>query len=319
MAEFSPATASAMGLAWAYHEHCRAGMEAEFLPALFAHGRDLAAGAAPAAARGGLAAVRGAVLGLQVRPGSPRGGRAWSSGCAWCAFALAGCVWHFTLIAARALPVHGALKPAARGRHTHTNLGGERADRRAGDPATGPPEEPRGARAGTRTRRCRPLVAAGPAVTACRHAPPRPGCRAGDDTVSDSYSDLLGGPGRPGDPIATSDAGAPGARLARAAAGAGGRGLADAPAARAARRGRHDAARARRAPAAGAPRCAALLTCTIQSSAPSQSVLGCACEVKQPAHGREAHLAHLQHSACAGAGAGPVYGARAAVLPKKQS
>lgn len=66
MAEFSPATASAMGLAWAYHEHCRAGMEAEFLPALFAHGRDLAAGAAPAAAAGGAeaAGVCGAAVSL---------------------------------------------------------------------------------------------------------------------------------------------------------------------------------------------------------------------------------------------------------------
>lgn len=51
--EFSPATASAMGLAWAHHEHCRAGMEAEFLPALFCHGRDAARGAAVAAAAAG--------------------------------------------------------------------------------------------------------------------------------------------------------------------------------------------------------------------------------------------------------------------------
>ena len=51
--EFSPATASAMGLAWAYHEHCRADMEADFLPALFRHGRDVArCGAAAAAAAG---------------------------------------------------------------------------------------------------------------------------------------------------------------------------------------------------------------------------------------------------------------------------
>jgi hypothetical protein len=66
VAEFSPATASAMGLAWAYHEHCRAGMEAEFLPALFAHGRDVAAGAAPAAAAGGAeaAGVCGAAVSL---------------------------------------------------------------------------------------------------------------------------------------------------------------------------------------------------------------------------------------------------------------
>lgn len=64
--EFSPATASAMGLAWTHHEDCRAAMEADFLPALFAHARDMARCSAPAAAEAGAdqAGVCGAAVSL---------------------------------------------------------------------------------------------------------------------------------------------------------------------------------------------------------------------------------------------------------------
>lgn len=64
--EFSPATASAMGLAWAHHEDCRATMEADFLPALFRHARDAARCGAAAAAEAGAdqAGVCGAAVSL---------------------------------------------------------------------------------------------------------------------------------------------------------------------------------------------------------------------------------------------------------------
>ena len=64
--EFSPATASAMGLAWTHHEDCRASMEADFLPALFRHARDVARAGAAAAANAGAdeAGVCGAAVSL---------------------------------------------------------------------------------------------------------------------------------------------------------------------------------------------------------------------------------------------------------------
>ena len=66
MVEFSPATASAMGLAWTHHEDCRAAMEADFLPALFRHARDVARCSAPAASEAGAdaAGVCGAAVSL---------------------------------------------------------------------------------------------------------------------------------------------------------------------------------------------------------------------------------------------------------------
>ena len=42
ISEFSPTTASAMQLPWEFHERCRASLETEFLPGLYAHGSQIA-------------------------------------------------------------------------------------------------------------------------------------------------------------------------------------------------------------------------------------------------------------------------------------
>lgn len=50
--EFSPATASQMGLPWSWHETCREGLETTLLPDIFAYALTLAARAAPPASQG---------------------------------------------------------------------------------------------------------------------------------------------------------------------------------------------------------------------------------------------------------------------------
>eukprot|EP00887_Chlorella_sp_A99_P000308 scaffold13.g308.t1 len=62
--EFSPATASAMGLSWEIHEHCRASLEAGYLRGLLRHALASARAAAPAAAAGADGGACRAALGL---------------------------------------------------------------------------------------------------------------------------------------------------------------------------------------------------------------------------------------------------------------
>ncbi|BDA40620.1 probable Exportin-4 [Coccomyxa sp. Obi] len=50
--EFSPATASPLGLPWDYHERCRASLEADYLQSFFIHATSIARGSAPAAVEG---------------------------------------------------------------------------------------------------------------------------------------------------------------------------------------------------------------------------------------------------------------------------
>ncbi len=47
--EFSPATASILGLPWDYHEKCRASLEADYLQPIYLHARSVARESAPAA------------------------------------------------------------------------------------------------------------------------------------------------------------------------------------------------------------------------------------------------------------------------------
>ena len=49
MEEFSPATASILGLPWDYHERCRASLEAEYLQPIYLHARSVARECAAAA------------------------------------------------------------------------------------------------------------------------------------------------------------------------------------------------------------------------------------------------------------------------------
>jgi hypothetical protein len=47
--EFSPATASPLGLPWDYHERCRASLEEDYLQSFFSHASNIARGSAAAA------------------------------------------------------------------------------------------------------------------------------------------------------------------------------------------------------------------------------------------------------------------------------
>ena len=49
MEEFSPATASVLGLPWDYHERCRASLEADYLQPIYLHARSVARECAAAA------------------------------------------------------------------------------------------------------------------------------------------------------------------------------------------------------------------------------------------------------------------------------
>ena len=49
MEEFSPATASMLGLPWDYHERCRASLEADYLQPIYLHARSVARESAAAA------------------------------------------------------------------------------------------------------------------------------------------------------------------------------------------------------------------------------------------------------------------------------
>lgn len=50
--EFSPATASILGLPWDYHEKCRASLEADYLQPIYLHARSVARDSAVAALAG---------------------------------------------------------------------------------------------------------------------------------------------------------------------------------------------------------------------------------------------------------------------------
>lgn len=52
MVEISPGTASAMGLAWDFHEKCRRGLKQYFLRLFFSHAMAVARQVAPAPAAG---------------------------------------------------------------------------------------------------------------------------------------------------------------------------------------------------------------------------------------------------------------------------
>ena len=62
--EFSPATASPLGLPWEHHERCRASLEAGFLRAVYEHASGMAREAAPSALAGGDGGVCHACLRL---------------------------------------------------------------------------------------------------------------------------------------------------------------------------------------------------------------------------------------------------------------
>ena len=50
--EFSPATASMLGLPWGFHERCRAGLEADYLQPMYLHARSVARESAAAGLAG---------------------------------------------------------------------------------------------------------------------------------------------------------------------------------------------------------------------------------------------------------------------------
>ena len=50
--EFSPATASMLGLPWDFHERCRAGLEADYLQPMYLHARSVARESAAAGLAG---------------------------------------------------------------------------------------------------------------------------------------------------------------------------------------------------------------------------------------------------------------------------
>lgn len=52
MEEFSPATASILGLPWDYHEKCRASLEADYLQPIYLHARSVARSSAATALAG---------------------------------------------------------------------------------------------------------------------------------------------------------------------------------------------------------------------------------------------------------------------------
>lgn len=52
MEEFSPATASVLGLPWDCHERCRASLEADYLQPMYLHARNVARESVPAALAG---------------------------------------------------------------------------------------------------------------------------------------------------------------------------------------------------------------------------------------------------------------------------
>ena len=52
MEEFSPATASMLGLPWDFHEQCRAGLEADYLQPMYLHARSVARESAAAGLAG---------------------------------------------------------------------------------------------------------------------------------------------------------------------------------------------------------------------------------------------------------------------------
>lgn len=64
MVEFSPGTASPMGLAWDFHEKCRSSLEQDFLRLFFSHAVTVARQAAPEAAAGQDGGVCAACLSL---------------------------------------------------------------------------------------------------------------------------------------------------------------------------------------------------------------------------------------------------------------
>lgn len=79
--EFSPATASILGLPWDYHERCRASLEADYLQPIYLHARSVAresAAAALAQQDGGTCqaclALMSAILSWDFRCAAPASG-----------------------------------------------------------------------------------------------------------------------------------------------------------------------------------------------------------------------------------------------------
>lgn len=64
VSEFSPATASPMGLPWEVHERCRSSLEAQLLQEFFVHAVRVAHSAAPPALEGRDEGVCGACVSL---------------------------------------------------------------------------------------------------------------------------------------------------------------------------------------------------------------------------------------------------------------
>ena len=81
MEEFSPATATVLGLPWDYHERCRASLEADYLQPIYLHARSVAcecSAAALAQQDGGTCqaclTLMSAILSWDFRCAAPRQG-----------------------------------------------------------------------------------------------------------------------------------------------------------------------------------------------------------------------------------------------------